>query len=335
MPNKSPNFNLLFKSSDYLQRRKEIFKPEKIKFKENIFKYFKEVPKKHIKREKERVQKTKQHLLHSLAILKDTNLDEGFVLNKYFLYLKKSGVEYKELMKVRLKNMIKPIKKKEKEIKNMKKDINFYKSISNQMLLKYMIENKDKLYEYMSEKVKHNDNGGESYRNYSHLHKTRNLTYISDKSNSKTSKSTNYKVKNIFLTNANDRIKKNTLRNQLYENKNKINDKKVVPKLKLKEEENNFFITRYSRNKNNIHTKQGNKKLSNTYSSNSYMNIKKSYLTPQTTQRKKSANNLMINTEKTNKKTNYSSKRSYKMKDYNINNLFHKIKIKGLNLNSE
>ena len=51
------------------------------------------------------------------------------MLNKYFIYLKKSGVEYKELMNLKLKNMLTPIKEKEKEIQNMKKNINFYKSI--------------------------------------------------------------------------------------------------------------------------------------------------------------------------------------------------------------
>ena len=341
LPNKPPNFNLnlLLKSSDYLQRRKEIFRPEKIKLKENIFKSFKEVPKKQIKKEKENIQKAKAHLLHSLAILKDTNLDEGIVLNKYFLYLKKSGVEYKEYMKMKLQSMLKPIKAKENEIKNLKKNINFYKSISNQMLLKYMLESKDKLYEFMKEKFKEGNNGYDSCRNNSHSYKTRNLTYLSDKSNSRTSKSTCYNAKNIFLTNANNNNntqKNKYLRKQLLD-KNKV--KKIIPKipeLKLKEEENDLFITSYSRNKNN-NIKQGNKNLgkANTYSSNSYISIKKSYLTPQTTQRKKSSYILNLNSEKSNKKTNYSSRRSYKMKNYNINNIFHKIKIKGLNLNHE
>ena len=339
LPNKPPNFNLnlLLKSSDYLQRRKEIFRPEKIKLKENIFKSFKEVPKKQIKKEKENIQKAKAHLLHSLAILKDTNLDEGIVLNKYFLYLKKSGVEYKEYMKMKLQSMLKPIKAKENEIKNLKKNINFYKSISNQMLLKYMLESKDKLYEFMKEKLKEGNNGYESCRNNSHSYKTRNLTYISDKSNSRTSKSTSYNVKNLFLTNANNNTQKNKyLRKQLLEN-NK--DKKIVPKipeLKLKEEENNLFITSYSRNKNN-NSKQGTKNLgnANTYCSNSYISIKKAFLTPQTTQRKKSSYNLYLNTEKSNKKSNYSGRCSYKMKNYNINKIWHKIKIKGLDLNHE
>ena len=34
------------------------------------------------------------------------------MLNKYFLYLKNSNIEYRELMELKLKNMLNPIKEK-------------------------------------------------------------------------------------------------------------------------------------------------------------------------------------------------------------------------------
>ena len=341
LPNKPTNFNLLFKSSDFIQKRKNIFKKEKMKPKEYIFKSFKEVPKKQIKKDNETVIKAQKHLLHSITILKDTNLDESIVLNKYFQYLKKCGIERQKLLNIEFQNMLTPIRKKEKEIEDLKKNIKFYKSISNQMLLKYMLENKDKLFEYMKEKAK-DDDEMESYREQSH--KSRNNNNSPDKSNSKLSKSSSNEVKNIFLTKANNKIQRHMfLRNHLSINKN--NKEKIIPKLKLKDEESNFFITGYSRNSNSSHInniKHGKKILSNTYSPNSYSSIKKNYLTPQTTQRKKSAFLLNSNTEKSNKKTNYSTSRrsrkprnfSGKMRNYNINNLFQKIKLKELEIES-
>lgn len=309
-----PKYHLLFNSNNYLSKKKNIFKPEKKKDKENIFKYFKEVPKKQIKREQITLNRNHKQLLKSFAVLNNANIDEGIVLNKYFIYLKKSGVEYKELMNLKLKNMLTPIKEKEKEIQNMKKNINFYKSISNQMLMKYMLDNKDKLYEYISSyKNKRN------YESYHDFHSPRNITFFSDKSNSKSFSN----LKNHFLTSSKNNNQRNTyIRRQLLENKKK----KIIPKLKLVDNRNNIFITTYSRNRKKYYS---NKKVLTTPKSSEIINRK--YFTPQLTKRKNKINNLT--TEKSTGIINdSSSRRICKVKDYNFKNIFDKIKIKALSL---
>ena len=322
--NKSLKYHLLFPKNNILLERKSFLKPEKINLKENIFQLFKDVPKKQIKKEKTTMKNNINKLMHSISILNNANIDEGIVLNKYFAYLKNYGVEYDKKMKLELENMLKPIRKKEKEIKNMKKNINFYKSISNQMLMKYMIENKDKLNEYMKEisayKNKNTEVNHDSYR-------TRNIVYFSDKNNSKSNSYFN-NGKKIFNTCSNNNInnKKISLRQQMMNN-----NKKVTPKMKLKNEENNLFITSYSRNnkKYNSHIRA----LTAFSSPKSSFSINTKYFTPQTTKRK---NKFQItNNEKSTGKTNYSSKKTFKIKDYNFKNIFNRIKIKGLDLKSE
>ena len=266
--NNSSKYHLFFKNNNYLLKKKNIFKPEKIKDKENVFKLFKEIPKKQFKKEQGSLNKSHKQILKSFAILNNANIDEGIVLNKYFLYLKNSDIEYRELMELKLKNMLNPIKEKEKEIQNIKKKLKFYKSISNQMLMKYMLDNKDQLYEYIS--ANRNNNTKTNYNG---------------KTNLKTFYNTNtYNGKNKFLSNSKNNNQRNTfIRRQLLENKRN----KIIPQLKLKDDTNNFFITGFSRNNNKYSYK--NKALTSPKNS---VAINKKYYTPQTSKRKNKDYNL-------------------------------------------
>ena len=297
--NNCSKYHLFFKNNNYLLKKKDIFKSEKIKEKENIFKLFKEIPKKQIKKGKSSLKKNHKQLLKSFATLNNANIDEGIVLNKYFLYLKNSNIEYRELMELKLKNMLNPIKEKEKEIQNIKKRIKFYKSISNQMLMKYMLDNKDQLYEYISSNKNKN-----TKNNYN------------DKTNSKTLCNS----KNNFLSNSknqNQNQNNTIIRRKLLENKRN----KIIPQLKLKDDTNNFFITGFSRNNNKYSYK--NKALTSPKNS---VAINKKYYTPQTSKRKNKDYNLT--TENCLSKINDSRRKTFKIKECKINNIFDKLILK-------
>lgn len=321
-PNKSPNYHLLLKDNNYLLKSKHVFKFEKKKEKENIFQIFKEVPKKQIKKEQVTLNNNYKHLLKSISILNNANIDEGIILNKYFTYLKNSGYEFDQYMILKYKNMLTPIRKKEKEIQKLKKDINFYKSISNLMLMKYMIENKDKLNEYVKEAAKHKKDKSEFFHGYD---KHRNILYSSNKRNH-TSKNLN-EGNNRFLTCSNNNInRKKYLREQL--------NKKYVPKLKLIPGENNknihhyndndneIFITCYSRNKNKLNNK--NKALTTVHTPKNSFSINNKYYTPQASKRNNKLYNLNI--ERSMGKTNYSSRKSCKIQNFDFNSFFNIIK---------
>jgi hypothetical protein len=317
-PNKTPNYHLLFNNNDYVSRKKDIFKYEKKKEKDNIFKLFNEVPKKEVKKEKVTFKKNYKHLLHSLAILNNANIDEGIILNKYFKYIKQSSIEQKELMKLKYKSMLTPIKQKEKEIQKMKKRIQFQKSISNLMLMKIMIENKEKLNEYIQESKKNNNNSDYIHR----MRLNRNMLYFSDKKKPK-SRLFLHDGNNKFLTCSNNNSRRRIFKGQF--------DKKYVPNLKLKDgenennnnnNENEIFITSYSRNKNQFQFKSNAFEMPLTPQNSIIINQK--YYTPQTTKRNSKLYNL--NSEKSTGITRHSSKKSCKIKNYNYNNIFTKIK---------
>ena len=119
-------------------------------------------------------------------------MDEDIVLNKYYSYLKKYGSEYDEFIKTKIKSILSPIKEKEKEIESMKKNIHFYKNISNQMLLQYMIDKQQQLKGYIeeiyssryknsenSEKSESNHNLNYNNYNYNQMNQEKNiLTYF-------------------------------------------------------------------------------------------------------------------------------------------------------------
>ena len=141
----NPNFK------SYSLKSKNVFKKEKINFKESIFNHFKNTPKVQIRREHKTVNKNKKKINNDYSILNDAHIDEGIVLNKYFAYLKKYNIDYEKSKQLKLKQKLIPILNQEKMIKDLKKNIKFFKSISNHMIMKYMIENKDKFNHYMNE----------------------------------------------------------------------------------------------------------------------------------------------------------------------------------------
>ena len=158
-----PNYNSLINNNNYLLKSKNLFKLEKPKKKESIFKEFKDVPKKIILKDNKSIKKKLKDLKNYFDILNDTNLDEEIVLNKYFAYLKRSKTEADEYKELHAKDILTPIKKKEKEIRERIKRIKFYNSLSNQMLIKYMVENKKKFTKYLNEVSKNNIKKYDSY----------------------------------------------------------------------------------------------------------------------------------------------------------------------------
>lgn len=324
----SPYYKTLLNNNNNIIKIKNLYKFEKIKERENIFKLLKDISKIQIKKDKILFNKNKKKLLQAISVLNNANIDENIVLNKYFSYLKKSGVEYNKLMEIKYKNMLTPIKKKEKEIQNMKKNIYFYKSISNQMLIKYMIDNKEKLKEYMQENYSYRNKNTESNRNYS----PKTLCF-SDKSKSKPNLILNERKKN-FLTCSNDNNNNNNIM-KLYLKEQILKDKKIVPRLKLEENHKyiyeysnkNTFITSRSRNKNKFNLK--NKAMTMIYTPKSSYNINNKYFTPQIIKRKNKLNNY--NSTKSTYKTNCSTRGSRNIKNVDFNKMFNRNKINKLN----
>ena len=122
-PNHSSNFNELFQKNNYILRTKNIFTKEKPKDKECIFKELTDTSKKMILKDKLNLRRKQRQLLASFAILNDTSLDEGIVLNKYFAYLKRIKIEENEQLHLKYLKMLIPIKQKEKEIQEIKRKI--------------------------------------------------------------------------------------------------------------------------------------------------------------------------------------------------------------------
>ena len=173
--------NKKYDLSKYSMHPKTIFKREKIQDKERIFKFVKDTKRNQVRKEQLFITNNTNQIKKYISALNNAHIDEGIVLNKYFSYLKTYNTEYELMQSLNFKNSLIPIKKQEKLIKNMKKSIKFYKSISNHMLMKYMIENKDKLNQYMEEKSSYKKRASTSY-NYS----KKLSTYTKDASPSRT-----------------------------------------------------------------------------------------------------------------------------------------------------
>ena len=105
-PNKSLKYLPIFKVNNNLSKTKIIFQPEKMKEKENIFKEFKNTPRKQFLKEQIILKKKKIKLLDSFSVLNDANIDEGIVLNKYFVYLKNADKEYNKYMELKKKKYL-------------------------------------------------------------------------------------------------------------------------------------------------------------------------------------------------------------------------------------
>jgi hypothetical protein len=130
---------------------KRTYQKEKLKFKENIYKFVHNTRKIQVKNEEKFINGNKKTINNYISVLNDANIDEGIVLNKYFAYVKKYNIEFEKSQQLKLKGKLIPIKIQEKLIKNLKKNIKFFKSLSNNMLMKYMIENKEKFTQYLDE----------------------------------------------------------------------------------------------------------------------------------------------------------------------------------------
>ena len=321
-PSRTHNYQTIFKSNNYLVKSKKIFKHEKYKVKEDIFKTIKEIPRKQIKREQYILNKNTKLLLESFIVLNNATIDEGIVLNKYFAYLKRADIEYKEMMKQKYKNMIIPIKLKEKEIKDIIKKIRFHKSVSNQMMMKYMVDSKQKFNDYLKEVSLDKSERHRNTEPNNDSNKTRNLSMIFSgvKVNSKNDK-------NNFFTHSTNFISRQILR--------KNNNKKATPKLKLNIDidenkndipfykndtphymndfnnyNNNTFITGYAKK---TKTFQKRRPLSSNIGRPHSSGVYKKYQTPEMVERNSRLYKLSSATKRKNKSTN--SKSSYSSKN--------------------
>ena len=295
-----PRYTLLFpesnKESKYILtnpnygkhsiQTKTIFKKEKCKIKESVFNLVHNIKKNQIKREHKTIDINKNKINKCIEILDDANIDEGIVLNQYFAYMKRYNIEHEKSQKMKLKNFLIPIKNQEKMIKNIKKNINFFKSISNHMLMKYMIENKEKLNQYMDEI---SPNKTRNSISYSHNNKKR---YSTEKSISLTKQ--NYD-KNILKTFSNyDDIRNN--KNSINGKSSNYFNRKTVSNLKLKIGDslilrNKKSLSPFSTGKMKI---KNNKRFSVTINSNRHsIKLNNQYYTPSA--RKKFSQNLFEN----------------------------------------
>ena len=315
------NYQTIIKSNNYLVKSKKTFKREKYKEKEDIFKTIKEIPRKQIKREQYILNKNIKLLLESFSVLNNASIDEGIMLNKYFAYLKRADIEYKEMLKQKYKNMIIPIKLKEKEIKNIIKKIRFHKSVSNQMMMKYMVDNKRKFNDYLKEVSLDKSERYRSTEANNDSNRTKNLSMLF----SRVKANSNYD-KNNFLTHSSNYISRQISR----KNKNK----KFTPKLKLnididenkndipfyknetphyKKDFNNYnnntFITGYTKK---TKTFQKRRPLSSNIGRPHSSSIYKKYQTPEMIERNSRLYKLNSATKRKNKsansKTSFSSK---------------------------
>ena len=320
---RSANLKTLLNNNIYLLKSKELFKPEKHKLKEDVFTNFKEVSKRQIRDEQYFLKKKKKELLEKFSILKDANIDEGIVLNKYFAYLKRSEIERNELKIAQLKNMLTPIKRMEKEIKAIRRKINFHKIASNQMLMKHMIENKEQFTQYLKEIAENKIKNDESYEDSGRI---RGLGFSYD------IKNTNCKIK------SNDDKNKN-LNNlkSCFGKKLRNTYLKFGSPLKIEKDDNNkdesqnykdqLFITSNSNNKINFNS-FNNRPSTTIPSLKTSLSINKKYFSPQMKNRFNRKNNIY--TQKRSNKINYSNKELIKIRKYNINNIFNKLKIKKI-----
>jgi hypothetical protein len=205
-------------------KSKMIFKKEKPKIKESIFNLLRNTKKVQIRKEHKLVNKNKKTINNYISILNDAHIDEGIVLNKYFAYLKRYNVEYEKSRQIKLKQILIPIKTQEKVIRNMKKNMKFFKSISNHMIMKYMIDNKEKFNQYMNEIS--------SYKTRNSLSINNHRKTISTEKNISISKFSNNNNKNALKTYSN--YDENLRYINSYMNTDKNVNKNTISNLKLK-----------------------------------------------------------------------------------------------------
>ena len=302
----NPNLN---KSS------KRTYKKENLKIKESIYKFVRNTRKIQVKNEEKFINGNKNTINNYISVLNDANIDEGIVLNKYFAYVKKYNIEFEKSQQLKLKGKLIPIKIQEKLIKNLKKNIKFFKSLSNNMLMKYMIENKEKFTQYLDEIS--------SY-------KTKNSSYNHNKKkysidiNNYTSKSN--KSKTILNTVTNEQ--NNRYQNHL-KDKSNYNNLNTVSNLKLKlgEIKNKYLLTPYSRNKSK--DKYSGKTNSTHYSNKDSIKINNKYYTPYI--KKKFIKNCLDNNKNNEIQTSRSDNKLQNYEFQNVLNTFKKLKANEVN----
>ena len=331
-PNRAHNYQTIFKSNNYLVKSKKMFKHEKYKVKEDIFKTIKEMPRKQIKRDLYILNKNTKLLLESFSVLNNATIDEGIVLNKYFAYLKRADIEYKEMMKQKYKNMIIPIELKEKEIKNLIKKIRFHKSVSNQMMMKYMVDNKKKFKDYLKEVSLDRSERHRNTEPNNDSSKTRNF-FSGVNVNSK------YDKNNILTHSANFISRQILGKNKKVEPKLKLNididdNKNDVPFYKndtphymndYNNYNNNTFITGYAKT---TKTFQKRRPLSSNIGRPHSSTVYKKYQTPEMVERNSRLYKLSSATKRKNKSTNSKSSFSSKNMSTNISSRTRKIILK-------
>ena len=331
-PNRAHNYQTIFKSNNYLVKSKKMFKHEKYKVKEDIFKTIKEMPRKQIKRDLYILNKNTKLLLESFSVLNNATIDEGIVLNKYFAYLKRADIEYKEMMKQKYKNMIIPIELKEKEIKNLIKKIRFHKSVSNQMMMKYMVDNKKKFKDYLKEVSLDRSERHRNTEPNNDSNKTRNF-FNGVNVNSK------YDKNNILTHSANFISRQILGKNKKVEPKLKLNididdNKNDIPYYKndtphymndYNNYNNNTFITGYAKT---TKTFQKRRPLSSNIGRPHSSTVYKKYQTPEMVERNSRLYKLSSATKRKNKSTNSKSSFSSKNMSTNISSRTRKIILK-------
>ena len=290
---------------------KRTYKKEKLKLKESVYKFVNNTRKIQVKNEEKFINGNKNTINNYISVLNDANIDEGIVLNKYFAYVKKYNIEYEKSQQLKLKGKLIPIKIQEKLIKNLKKNIKFFKSLSNNMLMKYMLENKEKFSHYLDEIS--------SY-------KTKNSSYNYNKKkysiniNNFTSKSIDTKTNFKTVTNEENKIYQNHLKNN---NNNYINLNTVSNlKLKLGEIKNNYLLTPYSRNRSK--DKYNAKTNSTRFSNKDSIKINNKYYTPYI--KKKHIKNSSDNNKSNEIKTSRSDYKFHGTEFQSVLNAFKKLK---------
>ena len=308
---KQSKYNLTSKST------KRTFKKEKIKIKESLYNFVRITKKNQVKNEERTIKRNKNKINKYISILNDANIDEGIVLNKYFAYVKRYNIEYEKSQKLKLEGELIPIKTQEKLIKNMKNNIKFFKSLSNNMLMKYMIENKEKFTQYLEEISSYKAKNSLSY-NY-------NKRKVSiNKNNISISKSNDTKTILKTFSN-NDENKRYILSHKDNNNYNNLN---TVSNLKLKIEDktnknNNKFLTPHSRNKSK--DKNSGNKYSTISSNKGSVSVNNKYYTPFITKK------LIKNCLENNKSNEILTSRSdYKLQNYKFPNASKKSKNKEI-----
>jgi hypothetical protein len=282
-------------------KSKMIFKKEKPKIKESIFNLLRNTKKVQIRKEHKLVNKNKKTINNYISILNDAHIDEGIVLNKYFAYLKRYNVEYEKSRQIKLKQILIPIKTQEKVIRNMKKNMKFFKSISNHMIMKYMIDNKEKFNQYMNEIS--------SYKTRNSLSINNHRKTISTEKNISISKFSNNNNKNVLKTYSN--YDENLRYINSYMNTDKNLNRNTISNLKLKIGDT---LSSYSMKKN---SKIKNKRKSSAMikSKKETVKVNNKYFTPFKNRK------VFLNIGENNKNNEiHSSRTDYRTRNYKFNN---------------